>query len=111
MSPETGLGEQVDGEGLLSLTRGFMYAGATFIGIIGAGAQQERLRISERTKAGMARVRASGTHIGRPRKQCDLLSARRLREQGMSYTAIAKKMQLSRAMVWKRLNLPASGWV
>jgi CHAT domain-containing protein len=29
MSPETRLGEQVNGEGLLSLTRGFMYAGAT----------------------------------------------------------------------------------
>ena len=28
---ETGLGEQVNGEGLLSLTRGFMYAGATRI--------------------------------------------------------------------------------
>jgi len=26
---QTGLGEQVDGEGLISLTRGFMYAGAT----------------------------------------------------------------------------------
>ncbi len=31
-------------------------------------AQQESKRISERTKAGMARVKAQGKHIGRPRK-------------------------------------------
>ena len=74
------------------------------IGIIGAIAQQERLRISERTKAGMARVRASGKHIGRPPKACDLARARRLRDKGESYTAIAKELNLSRALIWKRLN-------
>lgn len=77
------------------------------VGIIGAIAEQERIRISERTRAGMARVRATGKHIGRPRKSCDIARVRKLRDKGMSYTAIAKRLNLSRAMVWKRLNVPA----
>src|SRR4051794_37504023 len=76
------------------------------VGIIGAIAEQERTRISERTKAGMQRVRATGKHLGRPKKVCDVARARLLRRRGMSYTAIAKKLNLSRALVWKRLNLP-----
>jgi DNA invertase Pin-like site-specific DNA recombinase len=75
------------------------------IGIIGAVAQQERLRISERTKAGMARVRATGKHVGRPRADVNLDHARHLRQQGMTYTAIAKQLKLSRAVIWKRLNV------
>lgn len=78
------------------------------VGIIGAIAEQERVRISERTRAGMARVRATGKHIGRPRKSCDLVRAQHLREQGMSYTAIAAQLKLSRAVIWKRLNLPSA---
>lgn len=77
------------------------------VGIIGAIAEQERVRISERTKAGMARVRASGKHIGRPSKPCDVARVRRLRDRGLTYSAIAEKLNLSRAMVWKRLNLSA----
>lgn len=77
------------------------------VGIIGAIAEQERARLSERTKAGMARVRASGTHIGRPRKMCDLAHVRRLREAGLTYSAIAEALKLSRAVVWKRLNEPS----
>ena len=78
------------------------------IGIIGAVAQQERLRISERTKAGMERVRAAGVHVGRPRQMCDVERARRLRDEGLSYTAIAKRMKVSRAVIWKRLNIVAN---
>jgi DNA invertase Pin-like site-specific DNA recombinase len=74
------------------------------IGIIGAVAQQERLRISERTKAGMARVRAKGKHIGRSRVTCDVQCARGLRQQGLTITAIANRLKLSRSVVWKRLN-------
>jgi DNA invertase Pin-like site-specific DNA recombinase len=36
------------------------------IGIIAAMAQQERIRISDRTKAGLARARAQGVKVGRP---------------------------------------------
>jgi DNA invertase Pin-like site-specific DNA recombinase len=36
------------------------------IGILGAIAEQERIRISDRTKAGLARVRAKGVRLGRP---------------------------------------------
>lgn len=74
------------------------------VGIIGAIAQQERLRISERTKAGMARARAAGVHCGRQRKPVDLTRARRLRQQGLTITAIAERMKVSRVIVWRRLN-------
>lgn len=40
--------------------------GEAIIGIVAAVAQQERIRLSERTKAGLARVRAQGVKIGRP---------------------------------------------
>lgn len=36
------------------------------IGILGAIAAQERIRLSERTKAGLERVRKRGTRLGRP---------------------------------------------
>jgi len=39
-------------------------------------AQQERIRISERTKAGLARVRSHGTKLGRPQLK-DLSNAAR----------------------------------
>lgn len=74
------------------------------VGIIGAIAEQERLRISERTKAGMARVAATGKHCGRPRAQVDIARLRRLREKGTTINAIAKRMKLSRAVVWERLK-------
>jgi DNA invertase Pin-like site-specific DNA recombinase len=41
--------------------------GEAIIGILAAVAQQERIRISERTKAGLARVRSHGKKLGRPR--------------------------------------------
>lgn len=80
--------------------------GEAVIGILGAVAAQDRVRISERTKAGLARVRAQGQRLGRPRggREINVARARKLRAEGLSYTAIAKKMKLSRAMVWARLN-------
>ena len=46
--------------------------GEAIIGVLAAVAAQERIRISERTKAGLARTRAQGTRLGRPLKIVDL---------------------------------------
>jgi len=40
--------------------------GDAIIGILAAVAQQERIRISDRTRAGLARVKAQGKRLGRP---------------------------------------------
>jgi DNA invertase Pin-like site-specific DNA recombinase len=83
------------------------------IGIIGAIAEQERIRLSERTKAGLARARAAGRVPGRERMNVDVARIRRLRQpsrkhpRGMSFTAIAKELKVSRAVVWRRLNASA----
>lgn len=50
--------------------------GEAIIGILAAVAQQERIRISERTKAGLERVRKRGKRLGRPRLK-DLSGASR----------------------------------
>jgi DNA invertase Pin-like site-specific DNA recombinase len=50
--------------------------GEAIIGILAAVAQQERIRISERTRAGLARVRKQGQRLGRPALQ-DLSKASR----------------------------------
>lgn len=75
--------------------------------IIGAIAEQERIRISERTKAGLARARAAGRKPGPQRMNVDVVRVRRMRADGHSYSAIAKKMKLSRSVLWKRLNCDA----
>jgi DNA invertase Pin-like site-specific DNA recombinase len=43
--------------------------GDAIIGILAAVAQQERIRISERTKAGLERARKQGKSLGRPRSK------------------------------------------
>ncbi len=68
------------------------------IGIIAAIAQQERIRLSERTKAGLARVRARGVTLGRPRKQIDLARARQLRRQGRTMREIGVALRISPAL-------------
>jgi DNA invertase Pin-like site-specific DNA recombinase len=43
-------------------------ARSLLIAVMSWVAEQERARLSERTKAGMERARAAGKHVGRPRK-------------------------------------------
>jgi DNA invertase Pin-like site-specific DNA recombinase len=52
-------------------------------------AKQERLRISERTKAGLQRARRAGKVLGRPKVQIDNTKLKRLRDSGLSFRQIA----------------------
>lgn len=62
------------------------------LAIFSWAAEQERARIIERTKAGMARARKEGKAIGRPKVQVDPDQIRLLRMQGKSYAYIARKL-------------------
>lgn len=68
------------------------------IGILAAVAKQERVRLSERTIAGLERARAQGRIGGRPRIADNPKIARRLvqlREQGKSIRQIAVELSIS----------------
>jgi DNA invertase Pin-like site-specific DNA recombinase len=78
--------------------------GEAIIGVLAAVAAQERIRISERTKAGLARTRAQGTRLGRPAVDVDLRKLRRLRERGGTMRTIAQKLRVSPALVCLKLK-------
>jgi DNA invertase Pin-like site-specific DNA recombinase len=72
------------------------------IGIIATIAKQERIRISDRTKAGLQRTKANGTILGRPKlipnKVWDL------REQGFNISDIVKQTTYSESTVRRILE-------
>jgi DNA invertase Pin-like site-specific DNA recombinase len=77
------------------------------IGILAAVAKQERVRLSERTIAGLERAKAQGRVGGRPSVQDDakiVKALRHLREQGKSIRQIAAELSLSSNTVMKVLN-------
>jgi DNA invertase Pin-like site-specific DNA recombinase len=82
------------------------------IGILAAVAKQERVRLSERTIAGLQRAKAQGRVGGRPKAE-DMepkLTAKvgRLRSQGHSIRAIAAEVGKSPNTVLRLLNLDES---
>ena len=77
------------------------------IGILAAVAKQERVRLSERTIAGLERARAEGRGGGRPKTEDNLRTVKalhRLREQGKSIRQIASELSLSTNTVLKVLK-------
>jgi len=72
------------------------------ISLLSTLAKQERIRIGERTKAGLERAKAQGKTLGRPKgsrsKKVNpkVNAARKLREQGMSYGEIGKVLGTTR---------------
>lgn len=73
----------------------------TVISVMATMAQQERISISERTKAGLRRARANGKILGHPRLAIDD-RIRELRASGVSLRAIAKQLGVSLPTVWTR---------
>lgn len=67
------------------------------IAIMATLAKQERIKRSERTRAGLARVRAAGKALGRPRMLNGEHAARiaMLRAQGRSLRAISRELGIS----------------
>jgi len=68
------------------------------ISLLSTLAKQEKIRISERTKAGLERTRrVNGTRLGRPKIAPEKLQkALRLRNEGLSYAQIAENLGVSR---------------
>ena len=69
------------------------------IALLSALAKQEKVRIGERTKAGLERTRrVNGTRLGRPKTDPDRIrQAVGLRAKGLSFSEIGKAMGLTRS--------------
>jgi DNA invertase Pin-like site-specific DNA recombinase len=90
------------GVGYRSFTEQYLDSTGIFkeavVGILAAVARQERVRLSERTIAGLQRAKAQGRVGGRPRTEHDprkMESLMALREGGVSIRRIAKELNLS----------------
>jgi len=77
------------------------------ISILAVIAKQERVRLSERTLAGLARARAQGRVGGRPCIQCDPHKILKLRAAGHSLGGIAAKLKLTKTTVHRILAAAA----
>ncbi|MFC7669264.1 LuxR C-terminal-related transcriptional regulator [Hymenobacter humi] len=74
------------------------------ISILALIAKQERVRLSERTKAGMARTKAKGTVLGAPTKSQELIrQVLLMKGEGKSNGAIARACNISPSTVAKYL--------
>ena len=69
------------------------------ISILACLARQERIRLSERTIAGLERARAQGRIGGRPRLSCDKNKVLKLHAAGRSLAAIAKELGVSKTSI------------
>jgi len=67
-------------------------------------AKQERVRLSERVKAGQSRARLQGKRIGRPKTEVNIAELAKLRADGLSFQAIADKKGISIATAFNLLK-------
>ncbi len=74
------------------------------IAVFGWVARQERERIRERVKAGLARARAAGKRFGRPRALLDASVVERLLAEGLSIREVARRTGHSRATIARRFG-------
>lgn len=67
--------------------------GEAMFTIISAMAKLERDIISERVKGGLRKARENGKKLGRPKVLVDIEEVKRLKEEGLSYREIAKRLE------------------
>jgi DNA invertase Pin-like site-specific DNA recombinase len=70
------------------------------ISILATIAKQERVRLSERVHAGLARAAKAGRFPGRPPIKCDREQVLALRAAGTSLGAISRQMGITKASVY-----------
>jgi len=78
------------------------------IGILAAIAKQERVRLAERTRAGLERVRREGKRLGRPAAKVDAAMIRRMHDEGASWSEISRRTGLARATVQRACSQVAA---
>ena len=65
------------------------------LSVLAAVAKQERITISERTRAGLARAVKQGRVLGRRPVKVDVNQAHKLQEEGMGLRGIARALRIS----------------
>jgi putative DNA-invertase from lambdoid prophage Rac len=80
-------------------------SGRALAGMLAVFAEFERDILRDRVKAGIAQARSEGKPHGRPKTAANLVpEMRRLRKQGLSNRAIAKRLSVSRPSVIRLLR-------
>lgn len=75
-------------------------------------AKVESAKISDRTKAGLARARAGGKKLGRPRViDKHLWTISQLYAEGRSIKSISKEIGISYNTVWRAVKLPQNSFL
>lgn len=77
------------------------------IGILAFIAKQERVRLSERTRVGLAIAKSKGRFAGRPRLNVQRSEIARLRASGLSLRAIGRQLQISEGSVRRLVSIAA----
>jgi DNA invertase Pin-like site-specific DNA recombinase len=80
--------------------------GDVIVSMLATIAAQDLLKISENTKAALAKKRAAGVQLGAPTKSAETVGqVRRLKASGASNQAIARALKMSPSTVAKYLRL------
>jgi len=79
------------------------------ISIMATLAEQERISISERTKAGLQRARKAGKRLGRRAVRVDVKAAYKLQTEGMGLRGIARELGISVNTLQKGLQNIGAG--
>lgn len=73
------------------------------VSILATVAKQERIRLSERTRAGLERARREGKTLGRPKVTIDAAQIRGMRARGLSWGFISRQIGIARATAQRAL--------
>jgi DNA invertase Pin-like site-specific DNA recombinase len=75
------------------------------LGVMGWVAEQERVRVWDRVRAGLDRVKRSGVRLGRPRTNVNERLVVTMKNEGKSVREIAKVLGLSPSVVQRTVTL------